>query len=515
MRTAVLVLVVAALVATTCTETAGNGDGERASGSTERPASVEATTTSTGSVPPSTTTIAADEPVAPLPVCLVDVGAHNSGSASSPAFEVLETHGAAYPDEWAGWSFWSDVPGGVRVFVTDRVDFHQAELAARLPAEITVEVVRTDRSSADLQPTTDRINQALDLDGASFRRGARTIVGLDRVSGERRTFVWIVTERADAVATEHIRSILDEADVVDETTAVCLAPHVGPIRPVIDQIQGGPGWRLLDEGISGPQGIDVATTEDGYRVLWTRARYETDRPPVEMADEVVIYVGGITGSCMDLYLTSVELQAADGQAAAGDPAERIEVVLERPLCGDGGELAVGVPHSYLLAIDRSLLAERVEVAVTNTAAPRTATELTVDLADGGDETTRLGDPRLDLTLVPDVTVVPGAEPRAWTVTVELVGAEPELWLNDVFEAGPPGSPSADIEALLSPRVHSGTVPLGTTAVTFATGVCSDGGCRNTDTCELPLDLAAFDHVAVDLTITTNGDCRLGELAPVP
>lgn len=489
----------------------GGEDESRRSGPSSE-ADQEAAATSSSALPlssalpssslPDSTTV---PPVPEFEICRLPVASFGGWSPTNNAYEVLETYDQDHPDEWAGWTFDGVTDGqpAFRAFVTRRPDFHRAELQARMSEPVSpLEVEITDISRAALQPLADRLDQALELEGGAFGRTVLVAPSRDRDTGAVRTRVWVASERAD---DETRRSVADV--VAEDADRVCLAPRIGPVRADGDQPTSGPGWRLLDETVSGRGRLEVAATPEAYRALWAEARTGTDAPPVDFDREVVVYAGTGTGGCTSIFLTGV----AFDQRAGADPG-MVTVTVDRPLCGDGGELTLLVSRGYLLAVDRDRLPPRFELRLDNRGGAVGAEPITVDLADTAAEVDRLGDPRLDLTLAPET------DDRTWIVDGETLGPSPQLLFHDVFELLPEDMSTAlseaEIAALMEPRLWSQTVPVDTTGVRVEVQSCVDDECTEPEICQLDLVLDHYDHVAVTLTLGPDDGCRFGPVTSV-
>lgn len=444
-----------------------------------------------GTSPPPTTTPSttpsATDPEAPaeFELCRITGSVIGPNSFEDDTLGIVHRYGDEHPDEWGGWSFRSDIAdGGLAIYVTDRIEFHREELTALLPPTTAFEVKLIDLPLRVVSAAADEINAGLGLEHPSFMEGAFPGVS------EGRNRVWVVTERASQETTRR----LTEAVGAGDASLVCLSPIVGPERAGGKQLQSGPGWRLIEEGLSGPWELTAATTEAGYRALWTLTGFETDRPAVDFDDEVVLYVGAITGSCTSLFLTELNIERS--------PAV-VEVVLEQPHCR-GPELAIAVPHSYLLAVDRSAVPDRFEMRTSN--ADLTAA---IDLAESA-EAVRLGNPRLDITLRPE-----GDDHTLIVTATTTGGSESQLLFHDVFEVIPEEVLGPGVEPRpFEPRLWSNIVEPEVTGVEVDVQRCVEGECGDPERCSVSLEFALFDHQAVDLDLFDDGGCAFGVPLPV-
>lgn len=292
----------------------------------------------------------------------------------SQGFEVLETYDQDFGDEWAGWIFDgpADAPG-FRAFVTGRPDFHAAELTSRLTEPTRIEVEVVDRPERDLEPLAERLRAAIAPEQNPFGPQVFVAVSRNRDTGAGQTRAWVVVERID----DRVLATVDSVLGAEDRAQVCLAPLIGPVRATGEQVQSGPGWRLLEETREGPVAVEVAATPAAFDALWLETRAGTEAPSVDFDREVVVYAGSGTGGCTDLYLTEVDIET--GADDGGAVASTLTFVVDRPSCGAGAELAILLPRGYLVAVDRDRLASRVEVRVDAQGGASQPAPVTVDL----------------------------------------------------------------------------------------------------------------------------------------
>jgi hypothetical protein len=136
------------------------------------------------------------------------------------------------------------------------------------------------------------------------------------------------------------------ATVADER--ICLEDAGVPV-PEGPQPTGGDGWRLLgDELVGDVYRTGIATDDEQYAALWSRAGMTAPRPAVDFETEVVIWFGAVYGSSCPIRVDDVVVDLEH------------RPVLVYPLSvvpggDDEGCTADANPHAFVVAIERGRL----------------------------------------------------------------------------------------------------------------------------------------------------------------
>ena len=249
------------------------------------------------------------------------------------------------------------------------VGFHDADVVAlqqqvaqAFPGEGVV-VVALAHTLAELQALMDRVMPALSAAGAEPAGGVSLDVprGLLALSG--------VPASAEAEAA--LREFAGEpicVDVLDTTAFV----------PEGEQPTKGQGWRLLGhaEGAGEVYRTAVATTDDQLAALWASSGLAGDAPEVDWQTEIAVWFGAVYGGTCSVRLDGV---VVDGRTLHG------EIVVPGVITGCRADAK---PHSYVVAVDRSLLPAGPFVVQLNATdpppgAPEERTMVDVDLSGPG------------------------------------------------------------------------------------------------------------------------------------
>jgi len=237
----------------------------------------------------------------------------------------------------------------------------QEEVAKEFPGEGVV-VVAVPYSLADLQALMDRVMPALAAADATPTGG----VGLDVPRG----LLSLAGVPADPAAEDALQQFAGEPLCVDAVDASAFVPEG-------DQPTEGEGWRLLGhaEGTGEVYRTRVATTDEQLAALWRESSLGGDTPAVDWQAEIVVWFGAVYGSGCPVRLDGVMV---DGTTLHG------EIVV--PGSGpDSPCRADANPHSFVVAVDRSLLPAGPFVVQLNATdpppgAPKERTVVDVDLS---------------------------------------------------------------------------------------------------------------------------------------
>ncbi len=182
--------------------------------------------------------------------------------------------------------------------------------------------------------------------------------------------------------------------VLDDTTLEPFAKFAGrpvcfdgvdPADAVIDgpQPTSGDGWRLLAVERTGDSyRTGVATTDDQYAALWTQSGVTAERPPVDFANDIVIWFGAVYGSGCEIRMDDVIVDL-----------DRAIVHGEFVIPGNPGACNSDAnPEAYLVAIDRARLPNgpfAIQLGATDPPAgvPEERTLVTLDLSASGSTAT--------------------------------------------------------------------------------------------------------------------------------
>ena len=224
--------------------------------------------------------------------------------------------------------------GWVTVGVHDAdVDALQDEVAERFPGEGVV-VVEVPYTHAELEAVRERAMAALEPAGALPMGGSSGDAAYGVVS------LYGVPDTPEA--RQALAGLAGEPLCVDLVDAGLIAPE-GP------QPEAGDGWRLLghEEGAGEAYRTGLATTDDQLAALWSESGLGGAAPEVDWEREVVAWFGAVYGSSCPIRL--------DGVAVTGDvlhPETVVPGAGPMMACTDDAN-----PHSYVVAVERSLLPE--------------------------------------------------------------------------------------------------------------------------------------------------------------
>ena len=239
----------------------------------------------------------------------------------------LQAYGAEHPDEFGGLYVEDQSRGSFVMLFTDRLEEHAAALAEIWP-RVTVRGVR--HSEAALM----EVLEGLDL-------ASMAGPGLEPMSAGLDTMNNIVTlDLKSDDPTLETRLELQYGGMVDVT--------VYPLPGEWANVTAGDGWRLLAAGETAASEaftVRAATDEAEWEALWSTLALEGERPPANLADEVVVSFGhGISRSCPEVRLDGVAITGGVVYSQTSDP------LAPRGCNADLGGAAV-----FVVAVEREAL----------------------------------------------------------------------------------------------------------------------------------------------------------------
>lgn len=150
--------------------------------------------------------------------------------------------------------------------------------------------------------------------------------------------------RGPGVATGLILAALLTGGCTDTSTPGPTEPTVVPTGP---QPTAGTGWRLLGEQDRTGEAYrtGVATTDAQLAALWTESALPGAAPAVDWQTEIAVWFGDVHGTTCPIRLDAV---AVDGTT--------LHATTVIPGSGPAHSCtADAIPHSYVVALQRSLL----------------------------------------------------------------------------------------------------------------------------------------------------------------
>jgi len=284
---------------------------------------------------------------------------------SSGVPEILDSYKDRYLLEWGGYTGGPTGIDDVVVYVTDRPGFHHDQLRSELPQKVGLDVKVIDQSAAALFPIADQISEALDLAPPGYQEGVTVAP-----SGGASNRVWYRTERIDSLDTLKLGELVGSELIGPELVGqVCVDPLVGPKRSYGAQPQGGDGWRLLGESVTGPEMVGYATTWDEYESMWETAGVDAEHLEIDFGTEIALYLGESTSSCTNIILTDINIDLNAGV---------VEPVVEYPLCGRASR-GIRLRHIYIVAVERSSLPDEFNLRSTGFDSGGSGLSIEVDL----------------------------------------------------------------------------------------------------------------------------------------
>jgi hypothetical protein len=180
-----------------------------------------------------------------------------------------------------------------------------------------------------LESLQERVNEVVRVEGWNAAVG----------SGNAK---WIVTVDLGVLSEDRLAALEPFAG-----EPICVAGQ-DPADAVADgpQSEGGDGWRLLGEDLTGQAyRTGIATDAEQYAELWVTAGLGGTPPEVDFNSEVVIWFGAVFGSSCPIRLDGVVVDADRALLYAdlvvpGNPAA---------CTGDAN------PHSFVVAVERAAL----------------------------------------------------------------------------------------------------------------------------------------------------------------